>query len=164
MMMDVFQEPKFWVSAAFVVFILLVYKKAAAFIIGALDARSQRINEELKQAETLRREAEQVLAQYKQKQAEYLKEAESMLSKAKNDAALLREQAERELKLAMEARTQSAMDRIAREESRAIDEVRHHVVDIALAAARSLMAERAAKSDASDVVRLALSDIERKIH
>jgi F-type H+-transporting ATPase subunit b len=162
--MELFQEPKFWVSAAFVVFVALIYKKAANFITGALDSRSQKIKEELDQASALRTEAERVLAEYKQKQAEYLKEAEQMLSKAREDAGMMRANAERELKLAMDARTQSAMDRIAQEETKAIEEVRHHIVDISLAAARSIMSERATKSDASDMVRVTLADIERKIH
>jgi F-type H+-transporting ATPase subunit b len=162
--MELFQEPKFWVSTAFVVFVLLVYKKASVFILNALDGRSKRISEELSQAQQLRREAEEILAQYKQKQAEYLKEAEAMLAKAQKDAALLRQQSEVELKQAMDARMQSAMDRIAREETKAIEEVRHHVVDIALAAARSLMAERTSKVESAEQVRLLLRDIEQKIH
>ena len=57
-----------------------------------------------------------------------------------------------------------AMDRIAQEETQAVADVRNHVVDLALAAARSLIAEHVATLSQDDLMKLALTDIERKIH
>jgi F-type H+-transporting ATPase subunit b len=162
--MDIFQEPKFWVGLSFVVFVALSYKKVGGMLISALDSRTQKIKEELAQAEALRIEAEKILEEYKSKQAHTMKEAEQMLEKAAQDAASLRAAAEKELKQSIESRTQQAMDRIAQEETKAIEEVRNHVVDIALSSARTMLAERAKKSDQSTLIKLALSDIERKIH
>lgn len=158
------EDPKFWVAVAFFVFIALSYKKAAAFIVKALDERSARIKTELDQARVLREEAQAVLADYRRKQAEYLKEAESMLEKARQDAALFSKQAEQELKATMEARTQQALDKIAREEAQAIQDVRNHVVDIALSAARAIIVDHVSTLPQDELVKLAISDIERKIH
>ncbi|MFW0777110.1 MAG: hypothetical protein ACN2B6_05260 [Rickettsiales bacterium] len=161
--MDILHQPTFWVAAAFVIFVAAAYKKISALLIGALDGRTQKIKEELDQAQNLRQEAEQVLAEYKQKQAEYVKEAESMLVKARENADTFNQNAEKELKAVLDARMKIAVERIEMEEERAIEDVRNHVVDIALAAARAIIVDHAGASQ-DEMVKLALADIERKIH
>lgn len=158
------EDPRLWVAAAFVIFIALVYKKVGTILGKSLDERSAKIKSELDQARSLREEAAAVLAQYKQKQAEYLKEAESILLDARKDAAILTTHAEQELKASLDARTKQALERIEREESKAIEDVRNHVVDISLAAARTLITEQMGSMSEDEIVQLALADIERKIH
>jgi len=158
------EDPRFWVTVAFVLFIALGYKKIAALALRALDERSAKIKTELDEAQALREEAHAVLEQYKQKQAEYLKEAEAILLAAQKDAEHLRDFSEKELHAALELRMQHALDRISQEETKAIADVRNHVVDIALAAARALIIEHVGNLSQDDIVKLALTDIERKIH
>lgn len=162
--MGMLSDPKIWVAFSFLLFVALTYKKIAGFIIRALDARSAQIKAELDQAKTLREEAENVLAQYKQKQAEYLKEAEGIMLKAREDANLFRSNAERELQSVLDTRMKHAIEKIALEENKAIQDVRNHVVDIALAAARAMIVEHVATMSQEELVKLALADLERKIH
>jgi F-type H+-transporting ATPase subunit b len=65
-------DPKFWVAVSFFIFVALAYKKLAVFTTRSLDDRSARIRHDLDEARRLREEAESVLAQYKQKQAEWI--------------------------------------------------------------------------------------------
>jgi F-type H+-transporting ATPase subunit b len=157
-------DPRFWVAVAFFIFIGLSYKKAAAFVTRKLDERSAKIKSELDEARRLREEAQAVLDQYRSKQSEYLKEAEALLDGARRDADVLRAQAEKDLQAAMDSRMKQAMDRIAQEEGKAVADVRNHVVDIALAAARALIVDHVSTLSQDELVRLALTDIERKIH
>ena len=158
------EDPRFWVAVAFCLFVVLSYKKVAALLTGALDERSVKIKNELDEASRLRAEAQQLLDHYKQKQAEYMREAETIIADAVKDAESLRAFSEQELKTTMDARMKSAVDRIAQEESNAIAEVRNHVVDIALSAARALIIDHVSAMPHEELVKLALSDIERKIH
>lgn len=155
-------SPTTWVALAFVIFAVFAYKKLGAPIGRALDSRAARIKTELDEAQRLRKEAEQLLAEYRQKQAQYTREAEAMLADARREADALRNQAEKDLKDALDARMQQALDRIAREESNAVDEVRNHVVDVALAAVQSLLSEQDTQQD--ELLKSALSEIEKKIH
>jgi F-type H+-transporting ATPase subunit b len=158
------EDPRLWVAVSFVIFVALAYKKLATFTCRSLDDRSARIRHELDEARRLREEAEAVLAQYKQKQAEILKEAEDMLANARKDADAMRAYAEKELGAQLDNRTKQAMDRIAQEEAQAVSDVRNHVVDIALAAARALVIDQVSKLPQDELVKLAVSDIERKLH
>jgi F-type H+-transporting ATPase subunit b len=159
-----YMSPTFWVAVAFVLCVALGYKKISALLLAALDSRSAKIRAELDRAHCLREEAEAVLAEYKQKQTDYLREAEAMLAKAREDTAALRKAAERELQQTLQARMQQAVEKIAREEELAIRDVRNHVVDIALASARATIVNHIGKLPQEELIRLALSDIERKIH
>ncbi len=161
---SILHNPVFWVAASFALFVILSFKKAKALLLGALDGRSARIADELSRARRLREEAENVLAEYKKRQAEYMKEAEAMLNKAREDADALTLRSEKELKETLDGRMKQALDKIAREEDLAIQEVRNHVVDIALAAARAVIVTHVGKLPQEELIKLALADIERKIH
>lgn len=160
----ILEDPRFWVAIAFFVFVVLTYKKIASFALRALDDRSAKIKAELDEAHALRVQAEAVLDQYRQKQSEYLKEAETILDNARRDADMMRSFTENELKAALETRMKQALDRIAQEESHAIADVRNHVVDIALASARALIVDHVSTMSQDELIKLALTDIERKIH
>jgi F-type H+-transporting ATPase subunit b len=163
-MMEILQTPTFWVAVAFTIMVLLSYKKIGRALVGALDDRSAKIKAELDHARRLREEAEMVLADYKKKQAEYMKEAEGMLTKAREDANALTSMAEKDLKAALDARMKQALEKIAQEEDKAIQDVRNHVVDIALAAARAIIIDHVSTLSQDELVKLAMIDIERKLH
>ncbi len=164
MIIEWFSDPKSWIVVAFAILVFFLHKKAWPALLKFLDSRSAQIAVELENARRLREEAENVLAMYKKKQAEYTKEAESILRKARGDADLLAAHADRELKAAIDIRLQTALDRIAQEESRAISDVRSHIVDISLAAARAAIMQNIEKASPHDLLALALADIDRKIH
>lgn len=164
--MDFFDlnNPKFWVFTSFILFALLSYKKLSALITRHLDDRSNKIQQELEQARQLRIEAETVLAQYKLKQSEYLHEAGKMLQKAREDSNQIVATAESEMKASLEARMKQAIEKIDQEEKKAIHDVRNHIVDIALAAARAIIVDHVGSLPQDELIKLALADMERKIH
>ena len=157
-------DPHFWVLASFIAFFLLAGKAVCRLFAGVLDARSAKIQSELDAARALRVEAENVLAEYKKKQAEYLKEAEVMFERAQTDAFTLTAHAEKELRASLDERTKNALEKIAQEETNAIAEVRNHIVDVALAAARAVIVEQVSHTSHEKLLALAIADIERKIH
>ncbi len=157
-------DPKFWIAVCFVAFFAAFGKKILRFATQAMDKRSRRIAVELSEAESLRLEAEKTLALYQRKYHESMKEAEGIIARARDTAEQMLAQAEVELNAAMQRRTHQAMDRIAEEEKRAVAEVRDHVVDITIAAARSIVEEQLHQASGDDMVRYVVADLERKVH
>lgn len=164
-MSELLQNPGFWVFVAFVSFMgVLLYLNMHKKMTGALDSRAQTIKSELDAARALREEAEAVLADYKAKQAAHMKEAEDMLTRAKAEADALRENAEKELLASMDMRMKSAMDRIQQQEQQAIQDVRDHVVDITIAAAKDMIADHFATLSSEDMITGVIADLDRKVH
>ncbi len=157
-------DPSLWVTIAFITFFVLFGKKLWRFLAQALDKRSAQIARELKEAESLRQEAEDTLSAYKKKYEDSMREAEEIIVRARASSETMITQAEAEINASLERRVAQAETRIAEEEKRAVAEVRNHVVDITIAAARSIVMEHIQQMRGDEIVRDVIADMERKIH
>jgi F-type H+-transporting ATPase subunit b len=137
--MHIFADPEFWVLVAVLIFLVLVWRPAKRLLIGGLDARAERIGDELATARRLRDEAEEALAAYRQQQRQGAAEAEVIVAHAKAEAERIARQSARDLEQTLERRRQLAAERIAQVEQRALAEIRAVAVDIAIAAARRVI-------------------------
>jgi len=157
-------SPEFWVAVAFAGFLLLAARPISRMFCKMLDARSAQIASELAEARRLREEAQDVLAACQKRQRESLQEAEAILSGAKKEAEIMVAQAETQLKTALEKRKKLAIDKIAQAESKALQEVQNHVVDIAVSVARTIIIGHLARTGDEETVKQAAAELERKLH
>ncbi len=163
-MEQLLQSPEFWVAVAFVIFMVFAAWKVRGPIVAALDERAAKIRQELDEAERLRIESQQLLAEYKRKQRDAVNEVAEMLDRTEKEAKRLRERAEADLDAALARRKQQALDRIEQAEADALAEVRNTAVDIAVEAARKLLAENLDKEKAGALVDEAVRDLAEKLH
>lgn len=157
-------DATFWVGLAFVVFVLALAKKGYQMITAELDARAERIKNELEEAVRLREEAQALLARYQRKQRDAIQEAEEILEHARAEAKRIAEQSQVELDAALERRTRLAESKIAQAEAQALAEVRDLAVDVALDATRSLIAEKLEAERAKALVEDAIAELRDKLH
>lgn len=139
-MTDLLHDHHFWVLVSMAIFVILVWKPARRTITGALDQRAARIRGELEEARKLREEAEQLLAEYQQQQRQAATEAQAIVTHAREEAERIATQSAHDLELALRRRQLMAEERIAQAESKAVDEIRAVAVDVAIAAARDVIA------------------------
>jgi len=137
--MHFFADPEFWVLLAVVVFAIVVWKPARRAVLGTLDERATRIRGELEEARKLRDEAEQLLADYRQKGREAEADARAIIAHARDEAERIAAQSARDLQQSLERRQHLAEERIAQAEAKALDEIRAAAVDVAIAAAREVI-------------------------
>jgi F-type H+-transporting ATPase subunit b len=135
-------DPKFWVAVSFVLFLVLVGRMAWARITGMLDGRAERVRMELAEASRLRTEAEALLKQAEADRAAALVEARELLERAQAEAGRVAEAAATDAEVSAKRRERMALDRIAAAEAGAVAEVRSAATDIAIAAARNVIAEK----------------------
>ena len=138
-MMHLLADPEFWVLVAAVIFVAAVWKPARKALLGSLDERAARIRAELDEARKLREEAEQLLAQYQQREREAAAEAEAIVARAREEAERIAAQSVRDLDDALVRRQRLAEERIAQAEAKALDEIRAVAVDVAIGAAREVI-------------------------
>ena len=161
--MEVFSAPETWVAVAFAIFVVAVFKPVRQQVITALDARAARIAKELDEAARLRDEAQALLAQYQRKHRDAMKQADEIVSHAKAEAERLTAQAQKDLEASLARRERLAMDRIAQAEQQAAAEVRAAAVDIAIAAAEKLIAERLPAAKADALIEQAIRELPSKL-
>ncbi len=86
-------DPKFWVAVSFVLFFLLVGRMLWPRLTGMLDARAERVREELAEAAKLREEAEALRRQAEADRLAAQREAEELLARARAEAQRVAEAA-----------------------------------------------------------------------
>ncbi|HFB2047684.1 MAG: F0F1 ATP synthase subunit B [Hyphomicrobiaceae bacterium] len=130
-----FADPKFWVGAAFVIFVLLLMVKGVPSLIAqALDDRSNAIRSELDKAKRLREDAENLLADYQRKCKDVEVEVNRILERAKSEADALQADAHRKLQESIMRRTRIVEEKISSAEKKALSEVRSSAIDRAVSA------------------------------
>ena len=131
-----------WTLVVFVLLFLVLRRFAWPALLGAVEAREQRLEEQLAEAERNRAESARLLEEHKKLLADSRAEASAMLADA-------RVAAEKERALALEKTKQEQEELLARarreitaERERAVAELRREAVDLSLAAASKLIGER----------------------
>ena len=162
---SVFSDPTFWVAVAFVLFFaLMTYLKVPGKLTAQLDARADRIREELEQAKALREEAQETYAEYQRKAEEAQQEAENIVAHAREESARLAEKMRADLEASMERRKAQAEAKIAQAEQQAIDEVRNRAVEIATAAAAKILEEEMKGDAGAAMIDTAIGGIGKHLH
>jgi len=142
MLREIFHDPELAVAIAFVIAIVLVSKKVWQSLAGLLDERAAKIKAELDEAQKLKDDAQKTLGQFQRRQRDALQEAEAIVAHAREDAIRFAERAKRDLAALIERRQRLAQEKIALAEAKALAEVRNAAVDVAIGAARQVIAER----------------------
>ena len=133
-------------------------------IAKALDERANRIRDELEEARRLREEAQQLLAEFQRKRKEAEKDAADIVAAAKREADMLLDEAHRKTEDYVTRRTALAEQKIAQAEREAVNEVRASAVDIAVEAARKLLAEKVDAKTGAELFNSSLQEVKSKLN
>jgi F-type H+-transporting ATPase subunit b len=138
--MSLLYDTYFVVALSFVIFVGILYRyKVHHMMFAALDARADRIRQEINEARKLREQAQVLLADYERRQKEIESEAVEMVAHAKTDAAEAAEVMKRDALAAIDRRVKAASEQLAAAEAAAIREVKDKAVRVAVAAATEVL-------------------------
>ncbi len=157
--------PELWVLVSFALFVaLLVYYKIPTKIVKALDDRADRIRSELAEARRLRDEAEAILTDYQRRRTEAEREAEDIVATARKEAQFYAEEQRKALAETLARRVKLAEEKITRAEEQAIQDIRSRSVDVAIAAAETLIANKLKGKSAESLVEKSVREIGTKLN
>ena len=155
-----FQDPTFWVLVAFIGFVgVLVYFKVPGMVTKALDARAEKIQMDLEEADALLKEAQDLLASYQKKQRESSEESQAIQARAHKEAERILENGRLRLEESLQRREKLAMDRITQAEVSALAEIQALTVDIALNATSELLATNVSDDKANAMLNDAIKEL-----
>jgi F-type H+-transporting ATPase subunit b len=159
-----FFDNTFWATVCLVVFAgLTIYFGLPRIISKMLDNKIAAIAAELEDAKRLRAEAEALLVEYEQKRVSAEAEAAGIISAAQEDAKRLTAESSTALAELVVRRTKAVEGKIAQAEAQAIAEVRARSADIAVEAARVVLASQV-KSDGAKLVDNAIKDVAGRLN
>lgn len=155
--------PPMWIALAMIaVFAIMIWKKVPAAIAKALDKKIDAIREQLAEAEALRKEAEELKAEYAAKAKAAESDAAAMVERARHEADGLIAKAREDAEALVERRSKMAEEKIGAEERAAVQQLRAAAAEAATRAAARLIAERVdAKAD-SALIDEAISELGKR--
>jgi F-type H+-transporting ATPase subunit b len=149
-----------WTLLVFGATMVLLSKLAFPRISEALERRQRMIEESIDTAERTRAEAEQILAEYRQRLKEAREQADEIIQRARQTAeAHEREAKERGQELVSEA-SRRAQREIEAATKRALDEIRKEVADLTVAATEKVTRKALDPADQRRLVEEALNEID----
>src|SRR5471030_486806 len=110
-MMEQFKDPHFWVLLATILFAVVAFKKGKAPLLSLLDTRSARIKHDLQEAQRLRAEAQDLLADSQKKHRDAIHTAQSIMDNAKEAAENMAKEAAQRLTENLTRRETQLLDR-----------------------------------------------------
>jgi F-type H+-transporting ATPase subunit b len=154
-----FSSQIFWTIVSFVILMVLLRKYVIPAVTNVLDARSQKIKNDLSSAEQLHKDAEETLARYRKDLAAANQEAAGIIDQTQKEAAKRREQALKELDEELLKKKNAATEQIEQAKRQAMAEVKQAVVDATIMATEQLIRKTVTPDDANQLVDDAIKSI-----
>ena len=143
---------------------LIAYLKVPGMMAKGLDARAEKIQNELAEAKRLREEAQHLLAEYQRKRKDAEAEAASIVAAAEREASLLTAEAKQKTEDYVTRRTALSEQKIRQAETDAINAVRAAAVDLAVAAAEKVIAAKADAATGKALFDNAISEVKTRLN
>jgi F-type H+-transporting ATPase subunit b len=145
-------------------FALIVYLKVPGMIAKALDARADKISNELAEAKRLREEAQGLVAEYQRKRKDAEAEAASIVAAAQREAEMLTAEAKQKTEEYVARRSALSEQKIKQAESDAINAVRAAAVDLAISAAEKVLTTKADAAAQDALFKKTLGEVQGRLN
>jgi len=149
-----------WTILTFLILLGLLAKFAWGPLLKALDERQAAIQKSLDDAD----QAQQELASLQEKSAQLLAEAraegQSIVAQSRAAAEMVREDLHQKAKAESAAMVKAAERQIQQETARAVEQIRHEVVDLSLSVASKLIKKNLTAEDNDALIQDSLNQIE----
>lgn len=141
-----------WVAIAFVIFIALVWRKASRAITGILDSRSLLIENELKEAKSLKEEALEELRKSLQSQKNISNEAEQIIKDAQDAAKKIRDDANVSCSEIIKRREEQAKQKIMTLETEAVNNIKKITGSIIIESSKVFIESNLDKKENNNII------------
>lgn len=149
-----------WSILTFLLLFLLLRKFAFGPIQNMIDARRDSILESIESAEKTRKDAEKLLADYRESIANAKQEAEEIIDRAHKVGENTKADIVNEARQQAQKEIEDARGQIQRETRKAVQEIKDQVADLAILAAGKVTAKAISKDDHLRLVDETLSEVD----
>lgn len=149
-----------WSVLTFLILIFLLYKFAFGPLMELQRQRQEDIHESIREAERLRQEAHQLLADYREQLAHARQEAEDIMDSARKVGESTRNEIIADTRLQAERTLEKAREQIEREMRHALQELKEDVADLTIAATEKVTRKTLSDADHLRLIKEAVAEID----
>lgn len=151
-----------WTWIAFILVLIVLGKSTWKIIIKGLNARAEKIQDDLKEAEKIRETAKKSLAAYREQIDNAKNEANSIIENARVEAGRVRENIISAAREEAEANKNKIMLEIDRAKEEVTNNVRKQTVDIAVVMAETILKRNITKEDNQALIDEFINNVEKE--
>jgi F-type H+-transporting ATPase subunit b len=149
-----------WTLVLFGVSLLILWKFAFPRITEALDRRQHAIEESIDHADRIRKEADELLAEYRERLSEARGQAEDIIERARRAGEAHERESESEAQARRERLMEQARRDIELETRKAIQDIRREVADLTVLATEKVTRKTLSEQDQERLVEEALRELD----
>ncbi len=151
-----------WTWIAFILVLIVLGKSTWKIIIKGLNARAEKIQDDLKEAEKIRETAKKSLAAYREQIDNAKNEANSIIENARVEAGRVRENIIKAAREEAEANKNKIMLEIDRAKEEVTNNMRKQTVDIAVVMAEKILKRNITKEDNQALIDEFIKNVEKE--
>ena len=149
-----------WTLLAFGITMLVLKRFAFPKISDALEERSQKIAKNIEESERQRAEADELLAEYRERLKEAREQADDIVARAKRAGESAKAEATDEGRAKREELVAAARKDIEAETKRSLDDLRKEVADLTVLATEKVARKSLSEEDQKRLVEEALAEVD----
>ncbi len=149
-----------WSLITFLLLVGLLYKFAYNPLIRLQQKRQDEIHQSIHEAERLRDEAQELLANYKQQLSEAREEATTIIDRARKAGESTKAEVLEEARVQAEATLARARQQIERDTNQALQKIREEVADLTVAATEKVARTGLSGDDQLRLIKEAINEID----
>jgi len=149
-----------WTLLVFGITMLILWKAAFPRIAEALDKRQKMIEESIDSAENTKREADQLLREYRERLSDARGQADEIVARARRTAEAAENETLAEARVKREEMMEQTRRDIEAETRRAIQQIRSEVADLTVLATEKVTRKSLDSADQKRLVEEALSELD----
>ena len=149
-----------WTLLAFGVTMLVLRRFAFPKISGALEERAEKVAKNIEESERQRKEADELLSEYRERLKEAREQAEDIIARAKKAGDTAKASATDEGRAKRDELVSAARRDIEAETKRSLDQIRKEVADLTVLATEKVTRKSLTDEDQKKLVEEALSEVD----
>lgn len=147
-----YENPEFWVGAAFVLVVVCLFKPIGKLLNVMLNKRIDTIANRITEARQLSEDAQKMLAEYEKKFLNAEKEAKAILRKSEKEIEFLKDERLKKMEAELSVKQKEAEQRINTAQENAMKEITEKTSDLTINAIKEVLLQKLDKSMQSKLI------------
>lgn len=147
-----YENPEFWVGAAFVLVVICLFKPISKLLNVMLNKRIDMIANRITEARQLNEDAQKMLAEYEKKFLNAEKEAKAILRKSEKEIEFLKDERLKKMEAELLVKQKEAEQRINTAQESAMKEITEKTSDLTINAIKEVLMQKLDKSMQSKLI------------
>ena len=146
--LDLLHSETFWVAVAFLIFVILTFKKIKKALIESLDKRIDEIKKRIDEAKKIKEESESNLKEAKESLKKIINDKKTIINNANQEAVALKKKLLVEEKIYNQRLEKKILERIQQSKNQAIKDIKKLSIETSLKSVEELLKNQ--KKDSQD--------------